>query len=117
MRSHTANSRVKSRTLAVATHYFNLSAGEDLATSISMKYTAGTTTSIVLQACNFDVSQYADDSTGAEWQDLPITFANISGAGGQFVSWGNVSAFRLRLKLVVTVQVTGFEMSPWGVGK
>jgi hypothetical protein len=115
MHTHTAASFVASRTYAIGTHYIPIHAMDDETTSISFKWTAGTTTTFKIQATNMPPRLYTDSDTSAAWQDLPLTLSNASGAGGQFVSFGNVGALRLRVVLVVTVALTGFEMYLNGV--
>lgn len=114
MRTSTQASYVKSQTLAVATHYFPVDALDDETTSILFKYTGGVAT-LTLQATNLPKSLYSDTDTTAAWQDVPVAITSISASGGQLISFGNLGVRRLRVKVVVSTQVTGFEMYPWGV--
>jgi hypothetical protein len=114
MRTSTQASYVTSRTLPVATYYYPIDALDDETTSISLKYTGGVAT-LTLQGTNLPKNLYADNDTTAAWQDVPVAVTAISASGGQLLSFGNLGCRRLRLKVVVATQVTGFEMYPWGV--
>jgi hypothetical protein len=117
MRSSTGNGSINkaATNLAAATHYFPIDCMDDEGSSLSLVWTGGTAT-CTLQVTNFPTSEATFDDTSTKWQDLPITVAGPAGsAGGSFSSWGNVNGARLRLKVVVTVLVTGLTGRVWGV--